>query len=264
MRVVPRRNKDRTGPQDAAPKSAVPEQASAVTRPLPKPGARTGPIGIDTAELGPGPGEETLRRRARAAERRRAAAEAKQSRAVQRQNAARQDKAAREHRSSLLVMILMLGLLIATVVVTGGLVATSMRSRPIALAAPLHIYPVTQTVPGQCPAGTQGITGQTSTGLACYQLTQGIAIRKVADLRVQKARTRGAYDVAVTLRTNDRRAFATLTRATLNRDLAFVVRDRLVTVPRVDSPILDGKVVITGPPSRAEANRLVRSLKGGR
>ncbi|MFI0352483.1 SecDF P1 head subdomain-containing protein [Actinomadura sp. 9N407] len=255
MRVVPRRNKDRTGPQDAAPRSPVPQQAPPITKPLPQ-------TGIDTAELGPGPSEETLRRRARAAERRRAAADAKRSRTAQRQNAARQDKASREHRSSLLVMIVMLALLIAIVVVTGGLFAASMTTRPVTLASPLHIYPVIQTVPGQCPAGTQGITGQSAGGLACYQLSQGIAIRKVADLGIQKARTRGAYDVAVTLRTNDRRAFAALTRATLNRDLAFVVRDRLVTVPRVDTPILDGKVVITGPPNRAEANRLVRSLKG--
>jgi hypothetical protein len=257
MRVLPRRSKGRTGPQGTKPDTPVPQQAPPVTKPLPK-------VGLDTAELGPGPSEETLRRRARAAERRREAAEVKRSRGAQRQSAARQDKAVREHRSSLLVMIVMLGVLIATVVVAGGLLAASMRTRPVTLAAPLHIYPVTQTVPGQCPAGTQGITGQTSTGLACYQLSQGIAIRKVADLRVQKARTRGAYDVAVTLRTNDRRAFAILTRATLNRDLAFVVRDRLVTVPRVDTPILDGKVVITGPPSRTEANALVRSLKGGR
>ncbi|XVQ11951.1 SecDF P1 head subdomain-containing protein [Spirillospora sp. CA-255316] len=218
--------------------------------------------GTKTLELGAPPTEEIVRRRARAAERQRAATELKRSRAAQRRGSARYDRAVREHRSSLLVMVILLGLLIATVVVSGGLIAASMRTRPVDLAAPLHIYPVTQTVPGQCPAGTQGITGQSSSGLACYQLSQGIAIRKVADLRVQRSRNRTAYDVAVTLRANDRRAFATLTRATLNRDLAFVVRDRLVTVPRVDTPILDGKVVITGPPNRAEANRLVRSLRG--
>jgi preprotein translocase subunit SecD len=98
--------------------------------------------------------------------------------------------------------------------------------------------------------------------MICYRLTQGIAIRRVADLRVQKSQTKGAYDVAVTLRKQDRRAFASLTRATVGRDAAFVVRDRLVTVPRVDMPILDGKIVITGPKNRGEADRLVRELKG--
>ncbi|GAA2456798.1 hypothetical protein GCM10010191_90320 [Actinomadura vinacea] len=254
MRVVPRRRKDRGSPPGPVP--AGRSAGAAVATPVPPSG------GTETLELGPPPSEAAVKRRARAAERQRATTELKRSRAARRRGTARRDRAAREHRSSLLVMVITLGLLIATVVVSGGLIAASMRTRPVTLAAPLHIYPVTQTVPGQCPAGTQGITGQSSSGLACYQMSQGIAIRKVADLRVQRARNRGAYDVAVTLRTNDRRAFATLTRATLNRDLAFVVRERLVTVPRVDTPILDGKVVITGPASKAEANQLVRSLRG--
>jgi preprotein translocase subunit SecD len=138
-----------------------------------------------------------------------------------------------------------------------------MRTRPVALAAPLHIYPVAQATPGPCPAGTKGITGQASTGPTCYHLTQGIAIRKVADLRVQKSRVKpGGYDVAVTLRPVDRRAFADLTRATVGRDLAFVVRDKLVTLPRVDMAITDGNVVVTGSPNKAAANKLVRELKG--
>ncbi|MFI0370425.1 SecDF P1 head subdomain-containing protein [Actinomadura sp. 1N219] len=172
-------------------------------------------------------------------------------------------KAADQHRSALLVMVLTLGLLIAAVAVTGGMIASSMRTRPVTLAAPLHIYPVTQVNPGQCPAGTQGITGQSGMGPTCYRLAQGIAIHKVADLRVQKSPARpGGYDVAVTLRPIDREAFASLTRATVGRDLAFVVRNRLVTLPRVDMAITDGKVVVTGPPDRTAANKLVGQLKG--
>jgi hypothetical protein len=159
-------------------------------------------------------------------------------------------------------MVVMLGVLIAAVVVSGALVAASLQTRPITLAAPLHIYPVARTVPGQCPAGTAGISGQANTGPACYQLTRGIAIRRVADLSVQRSQRPGAYDVALTLRSSDRQAFAALTRASLNRDLAFVVRNRLVTVPRVDAPILDGEVVVTGPRNHAEADRLLRSLRG--
>ncbi|GGU00828.1 SecDF P1 head subdomain-containing protein [Actinomadura citrea] len=213
------------------------------------------------------PGTEAERRRARAAQRQREAAEMKRSRAARRQGRAYREvapaRAADQHRSALLVMVLTLGLLIAAVAVTGGMIASSMRTRPVTLAAPLHIYPVAQVLPGQCPAGTQGITGQAATGLTCYRLTQGIAIHKVADLRVQKSRVKpGGYDVAVTLRPGDRRAFAKLTRATVGRDLAFVVRDRLVTLPRVDMAITDGKVVVTGSPDRTSANALVRQLKG--
>jgi hypothetical protein len=211
---------------------------------------------------------EAARRRARVAERRREAAEAKRSRAARRQGRPYREpvtpgRAADQHRSALLVMVLTLGLLIAAVAVTGAMIASSMRTRPVTLAAPLHIYPVTQATPGPCPAGTQGITGQTGTGPTCYRLVQGIAIHKVADLRVQKSRVKpGGYDVAVTLRPIDRQAFAQLTRATVGRDLAFVVRDRLVTLPRVDMAITDGKVVVTGSPNKSAANTLVRELKG--
>jgi hypothetical protein len=171
-------------------------------------------------------------------------------------------RAADQHRSALVVMVLTLGLLIAAVAVTGGMIASSMRTRPVTLAAPLHVYPVTLASPGQCPAGTPGITGQAAAGVTCYRLAQGIAIHKVADLRVQKSRGTSGYDVALTLRPVDRHAFARLTSATVGRDLAFVVRDRLVTLPRVDMPIRDGKVVVTGSPTRAAANTLVRELKG--
>ncbi|GGQ33097.1 hypothetical protein BKA00_004891 [Actinomadura coerulea] len=212
------------------------------------------------------PGTEAERRRARAAQRQREAAEMKRSRAARRRGRAYREaapaRAADQHRSAMLVMVLTLGLLIAAVAVTGGMIASSMRTRPVTLAAPLHVYPVAQVLPGPCPAGTQGITGQAATGATCYRLTQGIAIHKVADLRVQKSRVRpGGYDVAVTLRPGDRRAFAELTRATVGRDLAFVVRDRLVTLPRVDMAITDGKVVVTGSPDRPSANALVRQLR---
>ncbi|GGV10875.1 hypothetical protein GCM10010182_33800 [Actinomadura cremea] len=207
------------------------------------------------------------RRRARAAERRRAAAEAKRSRATFRQGPARrvtpQARAADRHRSALLVMVLTLGLLIAAVAVTGGLIASSMRTRPVPLADPLHIYPVTQTTPGQCPAGTRGINGQSGGGPACYRLAQGLAIHEVSELHVQRSRLRsGGYDVALTLRTADRTAFADLTRSTVGRDLAFVVRDEIVTLPRVDMAITDGKIIVTGAQDRSAAARLVRELRG--
>ncbi|SNS34097.1 hypothetical protein SAMN06265355_11588 [Actinomadura mexicana] len=270
----------------------IPEDAAETTRPQPPvPAGETRPMkaglepGRDPAEAlgqeslrgsqattavlpaaaGP-PGTEAERRRARAAQRQREAAEMKRSRAARRQGRAYREaapaRAADQHRSALLAMVLTLGLLIAAVAVTGGMIASSMRTRPVTLAAPLHIYPVAQVLPGQCPAGTQGITGQAATGATCYRLTQGIAIHKVADLRVQKSRVKpGGYDVAVTLRPGDRRAFAELTRATVGRDLAFVVRDRLVTLPRVDMAITDGKVIVTGSPDRPSANALVRQLR---
>nr|WP_237417565.1 hypothetical protein [Actinomadura rayongensis] len=213
----------------------------------------------------PSPADEAARRRERSVQRQRAAADLKRARAGARPPRTSREsaqRAAREHRSALLVMVVTLVLLIAAVAVTGGILVARMQTKPIVLASPLLIYPVTQTTAGQCPAGTQGMTGQSAAGLTCYRLAQGITIRRVSDLHVQKGRTGQAYDVALTLRSADRTAFGRLTRGMVGRDLAFVVNGQLVTAPRVDMPITGGKVVITGPVDRAAAALLARQLKG--
>ncbi|MGI5165399.1 SecDF P1 head subdomain-containing protein [Spirillospora sp. CA-253888] len=240
-------------PAVEAEKSAAGKSATE-TKPLERPAVEA-----------PLPADPDQRRRARVSQRQRTAAEVKRSRAALRGDRTRQtqrERAAREHRAALLVMVLTLGLLIAAVAVTGAMIATSRRAQPITLAAPLHIYPVAQVTAGQCPAGTPGITGPSATGPTCYRLNQGIAIRKVADLRVQRSAGGSGHDVAVALRSADQRAFADLTRATVGRQVVFVVREQLVTAPRVDTPITDGKVVITGPPSRPEAEKILRELRG--
>ncbi|WP_018654777.1 SecDF P1 head subdomain-containing protein [Actinomadura flavalba] len=245
MRVVPRRGRKRGRQQEHAADAAVAERSAPVLEASP-------------------PADPEERRRARLAARQREAAELKRSRAAaraERIEAEERTQATGEHRSALLIMVVLLGLLIAAVAVAGTMLAASKRDKAIALRTPLNVYPVTQTTPGQCPAGTQGVTGQVATGPVCYQLAQGITIRSVTDLRVQRADA-GGFDVAVTLRGPDRRAFATLTRASVGRDVAFVTGDQLVTAPRVDMPITDGKVVITGSPNRAEADRLVTRLRG--
>ncbi|MFI0452179.1 SecDF P1 head subdomain-containing protein [Actinomadura sp. 6N118] len=229
------------------------KEAGAGKEAAPLPGAAAAGAGTEATD------DPDQKRRARSVARQHQAAQVKRDRSGKTRP---QTATVRENRSALLVMILTLGLLIATVAVTGGLIASSMRTRPVTLAAPLHIYPVAATVPGQCQAGTQGISWPTATGPTCYVLTQGIAIRRVADLRLQRSKAKGAYDVALTLRTTDRKAFADLTRAMVGKDLAFVVRDRLVTVPRVEMPISDGKVVITGTNSKGDADKLLRELKG--
>ncbi|MBW8485088.1 SecDF P1 head subdomain-containing protein [Actinomadura parmotrematis] len=261
MRVVPRRSKNRedagpadeASPPDEAPAAPGAEERSPAGAPAPAPP----PV--------PPPDDEAARRRARAARRQRTAAEVKRSRAGLREERARRagrTRAEAERRSALLVMVLALGLLIATVAVTGAMFAAVRHTRPITLGTPLHVYPVAAATPGACAAGTRGVTGQTATGPVCYGLTQGIAIRRVSDLRVQRSRSGGGYDVAVTLRPSDKKAFAALTRATLGRNLAFVVGPRLVTVPRVDTAITDGRIVIVGTPTRAGADQIVAQLKG--
>ncbi|REE98059.1 SecDF P1 head subdomain-containing protein [Thermomonospora umbrina] len=164
-------------------------------------------------------------------------------------------------RSALLGLVIALGVLIAAVVATGTLIVTSQTSDPVPLTSPLHVYPVTQVISGACPAGTQGITGQTVAGPACYQLSSGIRISQVTEMRVQRGGS-ADHNVAIDLVDQDRRAFGDLTRVTRGRTLAFVVRDQLVTAARVTTPITNGRVVVTGRFSRADADRLVRTLRG--
>ncbi|SEG30721.1 hypothetical protein SAMN04489712_104321 [Thermomonospora echinospora] len=198
----------------------------------------------------------------RAAERARRADALRRVQEQRRARAGRGRHKAARSRPALLALVITLGVLIAAVAVTGTLIATSREEKPMPLAAPLHVYPVTQVVSGACPAGTQGITGQTVSGPACYQLSSGIAIRRVTELRVQQGQAAGTHDVAISLSGTDRQAFAGITRQTVGRTVAFVVRDQLVTAPRVDMPITDGKVVVTGRFTKSDADRLVRTLKG--
>jgi hypothetical protein len=166
-------------------------------------------------------------------------------------------------RTALLATIISLGIGAAAVAVTGALIAAPLHAKMARFPSPLHVYPVTRTTPGSCAPGTKGVDGQSATGPACYQVEDGIAIRRVNDIHAQRGAS-GTYEVSISLLPPDRRAFARLTRAMVGRDVAFVVRGRLVTATRVETPITRGKILISGNPTRADADRLVRELKGSR
>jgi hypothetical protein len=160
-----------------------------------------------------------------------------------------------------LAVIITLGVVAAAVALTGTVIASSGDTHPAKFKSPLLVYPVTQASPGQCPAGTQGITGPGTQGQTCYRVAQGIVIRRVTDIHVQRG---GAgYDVSMSLLPADSRAFASLTRRMTGGSLALVVRGRIVTAPSVSGPITEGRILITGATRREDADRLVRELKGG-
>jgi hypothetical protein len=166
-------------------------------------------------------------------------------------------------RTALLTLILAIGVGAAAVAATGVLIAAPMSGKMARFPSPLHVYPVTQTTSGQCLTGTAGVNGQSATGPACYQVTKGISIRRVNDIHVQTA-ANGGNEVSISLLPGDRRAFADLTRTMVGRDVAFVVRGRLVTATRVETPITKGKILIAGNFTRSDADRLIRELKGSR
>lgn len=165
-------------------------------------------------------------------------------------------------RPGLIAIVIVLWVLIAAIALTGTLVAAFSQEHPARFAAPLKIYPVTQQVPGQCPAGVQGIATQTPTGPICYQLTTGITIKRVNDIHVERIRTGGGYAVSITLIPADGRALKRLTQRSAGRPYALTVRDQVVAAPRVDAPITKGRVLISGNFTRQQANEIVDRLKG--
>jgi hypothetical protein len=161
-------------------------------------------------------------------------------------------------RPAVIAASIVIATLSATVTVTGLVVAAEMGPASYTLAYPLQIYPVAQTTPGQCLQGTQGVTGP---GPFCYEVTEGLALHRVSTIRTQHDKSLG-YSVFVRLDSGDKKSFAALTRSTLNRSLVFVVNNRLVTVSKVDTPILGGQILITGLGGRGDADRVVRNLHG--
>jgi hypothetical protein len=159
-----------------------------------------------------------------------------------------------------LAVIITLGVVAAAVALTGTMIASSGKTHPAKFKSPLLVYPVTQANPGQCPAGTPGITGPGTQGQTCYQVTQGIVIRRVTDIHVQRGGS--GYEVSMSLLPSDTRSFASLTRRMTGGSLALVVRGRLVTAPSVQGPITEGKILISGATRRDQADQLVRELKG--
>jgi hypothetical protein len=163
-------------------------------------------------------------------------------------------------RRAALAVIITLGVVAAAVALTGTVIASSGKTHPAKFRSPLLVYPVTQANPGQCPAGAPGITGPGRQGQTCYLVAQGIVIRRVTDIHVQRGGT--GYEVSISLLPADSRSFASLTRRVAGGSLALVVRGRVVTAPSVQAPITEGKILITGATRREEADELVRELKG--
>lgn len=171
---------------------------------------------------------------------------------------------ARTPRPGLIAIVVILWIVIAAIALTGTLIVAFSQEHPARFASPLKIYPVTQTIPGQqCPAGVQGIMGQTGIGPVCYELTNGITIKRVNDIHVERAKNSG-YAVSISLIPADGRALKQLTRNAAGRTFALTVHDQVVAAPRVDAPITKGRVLITGNLSRGAAQDIVNRLKTGK
>jgi hypothetical protein len=166
-------------------------------------------------------------------------------------------------RPGLVATVVILWLVIAAIALTGTLIVAFSREHPARFPSPLKIYPVTQQIPGQqCPAGVQGVVGQSGIGPVCYELTNGITIKRVNDIHVERAKD--GFAVSISLIPADGRALKNLTRNAAGRAFALTVRDQVVAAPRVDAPITKGRVLITGNLTRSAAEGIVDRLKTGK
>lgn len=164
-------------------------------------------------------------------------------------------------RPGLIAIVIVLWVLIAAIALTGTLIAAFGQEHPVRFSAPLKIYPISRQFLGvQCPPGVQGMMGHTVGGSICYELTTGIAIKRVDDIHVERAGS-GGYAVSISLIPGDGKALTRLTRGGVGRSYALTVRDQVVAAPRVDAPITRGHVLITGNLTRGDADAIVGRLR---
>jgi hypothetical protein len=171
----------------------------------------------------------------------------------------RRPKARRSGRR-LAVVSGVLGVVISAVTLTGILVAAIYAMHPAAFPAPLNIYPVTQELPAACTPGTAGLTVSGSGGQVCYEVANGLQVRRVANLQVR--RKGKGYEIAMSLSSVDGRAFARLTREYTGHEFLMVVKNQVVAAPKVTRPISGGRILITGGLTRSKADQIVDRLKG--
>ncbi|GAB3653176.1 hypothetical protein GCM10027589_11210 [Actinocorallia lasiicapitis] len=166
----------------------------------------------------------------------------------------------RPPKTTLLAAIIVIGLCSAAVVMTGVLIAVA-RSTQTTLATPLAIYPVTVATPGTTCA-QQGVAGFDGPEPACYQVSaDSLNVKKVGDVKVQQLPD-GSYGLSVQLIGADKKRFGEITQLNLQKQVAMVVNNRVITAPRVDSPVTGGKLLITGAFTQPAADQLARALTG--
>jgi hypothetical protein len=125
------------------------------------------------------------------------------------------------------------------------------------LAAPMYFAPVTAVRDAPCP-GAEAVLDEASA--TCYQVGKGVkltTVRKIEALR----ESNGTYAVRVVLAPDSREKIADLTRDMVDRQLAIVVGDRVVTAPRVAQEVTQDSLSISGFTKDA-ADALVTRLLG--
>jgi hypothetical protein len=125
------------------------------------------------------------------------------------------------------------------------------------LATPMHFAPVRAVKQAPCP-GAEAVLDEA--GTTCYQVEAGVTVSTVQKIETVQERN-GSYAVRIVLAPESRELIEDLTRETVERQLALVVGDRVVTAPRVSQAITRDSLSIAGL-TREEAEALAARLLG--
>lgn len=125
------------------------------------------------------------------------------------------------------------------------------------LHTPMHFAPVKAVKQAPCP-GAEAVLDEA--GTTCYQVEAGVTVTTVQKVETLRERN-GAYAVRIVLSPESRVLIADLTRETVNRQLALVVGEKVVTAPRVSQAIVQDSLSISGLTKEA-ADALVARLLG--
>lgn len=71
----------------------------------------------------------------------------------------------------------------------------------------------------------------------------------------------GRTVISISLSPDAAKRFATLTEKHVGKPMQLVIGDRILMTPRIQTPITGGRVQITGPFSRAEAEAMIAKLR---
>ena len=118
---------------------------------------------------------------------------------------------------------------------------------PRTLAAPIEIRPVLREF-ATCPAHAHTVPA--AAGPGCFRLgPAALVIGRVRDLNVGLSTLANGtvgdrYELNLTMIAHDTATFSTLTAASLHKQLAFVVKERVQTAPSIEGHITVGEVQI--------------------
>lgn len=225
------------GPQTAGPQTQAAAPQPGGPQPGPYPGAQTAPAGTPPSDTPPGA----------------AAAEGGDDR----------NKAPRVATVILVVSLVLVVVLTGVVATLAVLMTRNPDAPPLStvvvrrLQTPMHFAPVRAVKQAPCP-GAEAVLDEA--GTTCYQVDAGVTVSTVQKIETLRERN-GAYAVRIVLSPESRPLIADLTRETVNRQLAVVVGDKVVTAPRVSQAITQDSLSISGL-TKENADALAARLLG--